>query len=657
MCEHSSPARRASFGVECGRESGSNLIDGRTRRLRARLTGALVVACVSGGGTLGQTLDEEIVLLETTSPQIRSQVSAVSAAVEGVGIAAAGFLPRVSVAADFGYEEVDSPGRRETQGESFGREQERVSLTVTQNIFDGFRKQSDTDTAELSREAASDTLLATSQNVAFEGATAYTDVLRQGLLAKLSQTNESIIRTQLELEDERVRRCSGIAVDALLAKSRLQLAREQRVSFEGALQNAIDRYTQVFGHEPVVDALSDPLPPFALLPLALDEAIDVALRNNPLIANSSRQIDLARAAQRTTASAYYPRVDVVGSANWEDDVNAVAGQRRDWSVIVRSTWDLFTGFATRSSTAQAAFGYSSSLTNHLFVGRKVSEEVRLAWQGVLTACDRRVLLRNAVNIAAEVWEARKKLREAGRETVLNVLDAETEVFNSQINLTGAAYDETLSVYRLLLVLGRLTGDNLNTAAAAARSGELGPVRTRALCGVARDTGYVRPSEDAALLEIVSAQDVIAPEVSPFDLPDEEGEPFDFDFDEGEDDPFSFDDEEEDFDFEFDEEAALTPPEPEPRQAEPELEAQPELELEPELVVEPEPEPASPPATAAADAPPTEDAGDDLDLLDFEFDDSASDRSAAPADSVAPALDLPDFESDDGLSRPAQPAAG
>ena len=475
MCEHSSPARRASFGVECGRESGLNLIDGRTRRLRVRLIGALAVACVSGGGAHGQTLDEEIVLLETSNPQIRTQASAVSAAAEGVGVAAAGFLPRVSVAADFGYEEVDSPGRRETPGESFGREQERVSLTVTQNIFDGFRKQSDTDTAELSREAASDTLLTTSQNVAFEGATAYIDVLRQGLLVKLSQTNESIIQIQLELEDERVRRGSGIAVDALLAKSRLQLAKEQRVSFEGALQNAVDRYTQVFGHEPVVDVLSDPLPPFALLPLALDEAIDVA----PLIANSSRQIDLARAAQRTAASAYYPRLDVVGSANWEDDVNAVAGQRRDWSVIVRSTWDLFTGFATRSSTAQAAFGYSSSLTNHLFVSRKVSEEVRLAWQGVLTTCDRRVLLRNAVNIAAEVWEARKKLREAGRETVLNVLDAETEVFNSQINLTGAAYDETLSVYRLLLVLGRLTGNNLNAAAAAARSGELGPVRTRA----------------------------------------------------------------------------------------------------------------------------------------------------------------------------------
>lgn len=49
---------------------------------------------------------------------------------------------------------------------------------------------------------------------------------------------------------------------------------------------------------------------------------------------------------------------------------------------------------------------------------------------MLTACDRRALLRNAVNIAAEVWQARKLLREAWRETVINVLDAKTEVFNA-----------------------------------------------------------------------------------------------------------------------------------------------------------------------------------------------------------------------------------
>ena len=84
--------------------------------------------------------------------------------------------------------------------------------------------------------------------------------------------------------------------------------------------------------------------------------------------------------------------------------------------------------------------------------------MRLARQGVITACERRLLLQNAVTIAQEVYDPRIRLREAGQETVINVLDAESEVFSSQINLLGATYDEKLAIYRMWLGMGnRIVG--------------------------------------------------------------------------------------------------------------------------------------------------------------------------------------------------------
>jgi adhesin transport system outer membrane protein len=68
-------------------------------------------------------------------------------------------------------------------------------------------------------------------------------------------------------------------------------------------------------------------------------------------------------------------------------------------------------------------------------------------------------LDNAVNIASEVFESRKKLRESGKETVINVLDAENEVFNAQINYTSAMYDARIATYDVLRAMGRL---ELNT---------------------------------------------------------------------------------------------------------------------------------------------------------------------------------------------------
>jgi adhesin transport system outer membrane protein len=40
--------------------------------------------------------------------------------------------------------------------------------------------------------------------------------------------------------------------------------------------------------------------------------------------------------------------------------------------------------------------------------------------------------------------------------VINVLDAENEVSNAQINYTAAAYDERVAVFQVLLAMGRLS---------------------------------------------------------------------------------------------------------------------------------------------------------------------------------------------------------
>ena len=103
----------------------------------------------------------------------------------------------------------------------------------------------------------------------------------------MSRLNETNIQNQLNLEDERVQRGSGIAVDVLQAKSRLQLAKERRVNFEGALENAVSTYIQVFDHAPEISEMLDPIPPLEILPASLEEALETALKNNPALTSTS----------------------------------------------------------------------------------------------------------------------------------------------------------------------------------------------------------------------------------------------------------------------------------------------------------------------------------------------------------------------------------
>jgi len=174
-------------------------------------------------------------------------------------------------------------------------------------------------------------------------------------------------------------------------------------------------------------------------------------------------VEIAREQRAIAGSGFFPTVDLVGTANYEKHKTGSLGTRRDGSIILQSSWDLFSGFSTRAEVIQATFDYRAAKDDMDYAIRKVVEQVRLSWQSLLTSRERLNLLENAVSIAAEVFESRKTLREAGEETVINVLDAENEVTNAQINYAGALYNERLAIYQVLLSMGRLKPANLSMA--------------------------------------------------------------------------------------------------------------------------------------------------------------------------------------------------
>jgi len=409
-------------------------------------------------------LNAELSGLLSQHPQIRAAEKSLQSSRQGVGIAMSGLYPTVKLTGDAGPEIVDSPSTRsdnEPTGDVFGRNRTVAGVTVTQNLFKGFATTSAIRSARLARELSQISLEGTRQNTVFEGIQTYIDVLRRRRLIELSRENEANIQRQANLEDERVQRGAGVNVDVLHAKSRLQIAKQKRVELEGQLEDAISKYTQVYGHSPDIDTMIDPTAPIDLIPSELSKAIDIAVVENPAVSNSGTTVEVARQRRQTVAAELFPSIDLEGKWNYEHNKNATLGTRRDYSVLVTGTWNVFTGFSTRRTQAQAAFDYHASKDQHEHTVRKVIEQTKLAWQALLTARERVDLLENAVNLGSEVFESRKKAREAGKETVLSVLDAESEANEAQINYTSAAYDERVAAFQLLLSMGRLTPTNLN----------------------------------------------------------------------------------------------------------------------------------------------------------------------------------------------------
>ena len=393
---------------------------------------------------------------------IRSNQAQVSSAAQASRATLAPFLPSLDLSGDYGYEHVSIPAFRASPGGPFATDAHNYSATLKQNVWDG-RKFANRAGAKLNEDAVAATATSVRQNVVLEGVTAYINLLRQNELVDLSGQNEANIRKQLNLEDERVRRGSGIAVDVLQAKSRLQVSLERLVAYKGAFQDAHSRYAQVYGHPADIANMTTPNLPRQLLPQTVDDAVAIALKENPNVTVSDKRVAMTHEQKKSAQAEYYPSLDIVLTEKYQENYFGSPGIRRDRTAKLQVTMNLFNGFGTSARASQAAYDEEARLNDAAETRRKTEESARIAFQQLQTTTERVGLLENAVNIASEVFEARNKLRESGKETVINVLDAENEVYSARIAYTSALYDARLAQFQLLAAIGRLEFDRIGTA--------------------------------------------------------------------------------------------------------------------------------------------------------------------------------------------------
>lgn len=418
--------------------------------------GAVIATGFGAQNLQAQTLQEELMGLTDNHPQISSARKTALSTGKEIDKAMSSFMPTVVFTGDRGMENLKS----DTVRGDIDWRRTAGTITVTQNLFDGFARESTLRSSRLNSEIQTETVESVRQTVLAEAITAYIEVLKQNRMVELARENEQTIKRQAELEDERVKRGSGITTDVLEAKRQLQVAKERRVAYEGELQNAVSRYYQVFNRAPNIGAMSDPNPPLDLLPEDLESAIRAAIKSSFYVRSGNLQVELQRELREGVEAEYYPTIDLVGKASYEAWKTTTEDTQREYSLLLQATWNLFTGLSTGHSLEQSAFNYAAAQDTRTHYTRKVIELTRISWQNLLTARERMELLENAVNIAGEVFDSRQKLREAGKETVINVLQAKNDLHNARLNYTAASYDAQLSVYQLLFAMGKLTDESL-----------------------------------------------------------------------------------------------------------------------------------------------------------------------------------------------------
>jgi outer membrane protein len=94
------------------------------------------------------------------------------------------------------------------------------------------------------------------------------------------------------------------------------------------------------------------------------------------------------------------------------------------------------------------------------VGRATTAAITSAWQERRTAAARIRSLQVQADAAAFALDGVRQEALVGSRTVLDILDAEEELFETETDLIKARREEVLSAYRLQAAMGRLTAEEL-----------------------------------------------------------------------------------------------------------------------------------------------------------------------------------------------------
>lgn len=397
-------------------------------------------------------LEPELRNVLDTHPGIKAARFGLGASQDRQAASMSGYFPKLTVSRDAGKEKVSSATESDLH-------RHKLIVSLEQSLYNGGRRESGVEIARLEAAIQSMNMEAQIQEVLLEAMSAYLQVARYQTLIGLSKLNEETTLRQLDLERKRVDGGGGISVDVLQARSRLQIVRERRVFYEQGLRDAIANYEQVFGRPPVLDAIQDVQPMHSKSPSNVIVALEKALQNNRRLKASTLQIEKAKQSVSLEQAAFFPTLDFVVSNTRDRNVNQAA-RREETSALLKMNWTLFSGKETVNRVAAAKKDLDEQQARQLIASNKVGEAVRINWNQLVNGAERLELLDSAASISKDVMDDRKRLRDAGKESALSVLDAEVEYYGVLANKVNAAYDTRISSFRLLQSIGDLSAQDL-----------------------------------------------------------------------------------------------------------------------------------------------------------------------------------------------------
>lgn len=393
--------------------------------------------------------------------QLNSARAGVRVTDENVAIAKSGYRPTINGSASIDYTNTsrNNASTRTTTG-AFG-------VQINQSLFDGFQTKNNVAAAQARVRASNESLRNTEQNILFNAASSYMDVIRDRQVAALTEQNLKALSEQVRAARSRFDVGEGTRTDVAQTEASRSAAVAQASAARAQALSSAAVYRQIVGDEPGKLSAASPLG--KLLPGSLEAAIGIAANEHPAILATEHLVDAAGFSVKSAEGALLPQVSASAgiSRNYRDSDGLAGvstggqdGYSTSANIGATLTVPIYQGGRASAQVRQSKESLGQARIEVDVSRDNVRAAVTSAWTQYTAARESVDANRSLVSAAQLALNGVIEERNVGQRTTLDVLNAQNDVTDAQINLATAQHDVVVASYAILSAMGHLSVERL-----------------------------------------------------------------------------------------------------------------------------------------------------------------------------------------------------
>jgi outer membrane protein len=414
------------------------------------------VMLITYADTKAQSLSVSLANAYSNHPLLFSERIGERVLSEDVAEALSGWKPQVYVDGSLGKTLVTT--KTNTSSKTNSNLPMSMGIVVSKKIYDGGKTSQNIKIADTKLIANGSRLTAIENQVLLSAVKAYFNLLKEQDLLDVAVKNKDVIQRQLEATKDRFDVGDLTITDVSQAEARLSDANANLVRAEADLNSAKAIFFSDIGLEPVDVFYPEEIP---VLPQNLQILVDDVKKLNPKVINARKMKLVYEEELKLSLKEMSLSVDIQASANQAWEPNTFFEEQRYFDVSANLKMPLYKGGKDKAIIRKSREKLNKANSEIDDILRQEAEKAMLIWNNIESLNSQITAFKSSIRANEIALDGVVQEENVGARTVIDVLDAENELFMARANLIRANTSHYIATYELLEVTGRMTARDLN----------------------------------------------------------------------------------------------------------------------------------------------------------------------------------------------------